>query len=210
MDNDFRRRVLMPLLMPLGILAGFIVVAFGLSRVFLAVPQIVATMTALVMAAYVLAVAALVTVRTRITSRALAVGLTVAIVAVATAGAVAAAVGMRELHPVVDQPVEEDVADAPPEELVDVPEDALLFVAIDIDYADAPATAEAGEVALALDNQGLLPHDVTIDELAIKVEAAGGQLVVDTVTLEPGTYEYYCSVPGHRDAGMFGTLEVTD
>ena len=30
-----------------------------------------------------------------------------------------------------------------------------------------------------------------------------------TVTLKAGTYKFYCSVPGHRQAGMLGTLTVS-
>jgi uncharacterized cupredoxin-like copper-binding protein len=37
---------------------------------------------------------------------------------------------------------------------------------------------------------------------------AAGQTTEVTVNLPPGTYTYYCTVPGHRDAGMLSTLTV--
>jgi cytochrome c oxidase subunit II len=56
------------------------------------------------------------------------------------------------------------------------------------------------------------PHDFTIeetgDEVVVQVDA--GETATGTLTVdEPGTYTVYCGVPGHRDAGMLATLEVT-
>jgi uncharacterized cupredoxin-like copper-binding protein len=49
-------------------------------------------------------------------------------------------------------------------------------------------------------NEGQAMHDVTIRELGDSpvVEAAGGETASATITLEPGTYEFFCSVPGHE------------
>jgi cytochrome c oxidase subunit 2 len=70
-------------------------------------------------------------------------------------------------------------------------------------------TITAGEdVAIVLTSDDLL-HDFTIDELDAHVAADAdetneGGLRAD----EPGRYTYYCTVEGHRDAGMEGTLIV--
>lgn len=70
-------------------------------------------------------------------------------------------------------------------------------------------TVTAGEdVAIVLTSEDLL-HDFTIDELDAHVaadadETSEGGLRAD----EPGRYTFYCTVAGHRDAGMEGTLIV--
>jgi uncharacterized cupredoxin-like copper-binding protein len=85
----------------------------------------------------------------------------------------------------------------------------LTFVAADIEYSSSPSTASAGQATLVLENQGELEHYVVIDDLAFEVEAEGGQTAEGTVDLGPGTYTYYCKMPGHREAGMEGQLVVS-
>lgn len=83
------------------------------------------------------------------------------------------------------------------------------FVAEDIKFASAPAELPAGTVTFKLVNNGAIAHDVTIEEIDEDVvHAEGGQTGTGTVELEPGEYTYYCSVPGHRAAGMEGKLTV--
>jgi uncharacterized cupredoxin-like copper-binding protein len=70
---------------------------------------------------------------------------------------------------------------------------------------------EAGEVTIALDNPASIEHDVAIERDG--EEIAKSDLVAEDTTevsaeLEPGEYVFYCSVPGHREGGMEGTLTV--
>lgn len=70
-------------------------------------------------------------------------------------------------------------------------------------------TVTAGEdIAIVLTSDDLL-HDFTIDDIDVHVaadrdETAEGGLRAD----EPGEYTFYCTVEGHREAGMEGTLVV--
>ena len=43
----------------------------------------------------------------------------------------------------------------------------------------------------------------------VKLEASSGGSAELKVTLKPGKYTFYCDIPGHREAGMEGTLTVT-
>jgi plastocyanin len=54
-----------------------------------------------------------------------------------------------------------------------------------------------------------IEHDFTVDELDAHVSAEAGETAEGGLRAdEPGTYTYYCSVEGHREAGMEGTLTV--
>ncbi len=80
----------------------------------------------------------------------------------------------------------------------------------DFRFEQTELRAKVGElVALRLDNPHTAPHSFDVDELNVHVPAAPGAqgLILFTPTT-PGTYTYYCAIPGHRELGMEGTLIV--
>jgi uncharacterized cupredoxin-like copper-binding protein len=79
-------------------------------------------------------------------------------------------------------------------------------------YTTTSASAKAGKVTIDFNNPQGLQHDVAIEDSSGKT-VAQTELVAEgedstAATLKPGTYTFYCSVPGHREAGMEGTLTV--
>ncbi len=70
-------------------------------------------------------------------------------------------------------------------------------------------TAKAGKVTIALKNPAPLSHNIAIDGVSAQGDVIGqGGTSKVTADLKPGTYTYFCAVPGHRQAGMEGTLTV--
>jgi plastocyanin len=72
-------------------------------------------------------------------------------------------------------------------------------------------TAKAGEVTIDFDNPAALEHNVAIEqdgkEIAASPTITEGKTSV-SADLEAGTYTFLCTVPGHAEAGMEGTLVV--
>ena len=214
MNNDFRQRVFLPIIMPLGVIIGFFGFAFMLSRVLLAIDEFASTAVALGLAAYILAIASVVSSRPRITSRALAVGVSLGLVAVVVAGLLAAGAGMREIEHAGGEETAagggEGAGGAASEDPGgEAAGDELAWVAIDIEFEQAPSSAPAGESTITLVNNGQIEHNVTFPEISEDpaVVAGPGATEEGTVELEPGTYEYICSVPGH-ETSMSGELTV--
>jgi nitrite reductase (NO-forming) len=90
----------------------------------------------------------------------------------------------------------------------------LTVKAMDTMKFDPPTlSAKAGQpIQVTLDNTGALVHDFSITEgvsQPVKSVAQPGQKTVTTFTIDkPGTYTYFCSQPGHEQAGMKGTLTI--
>ncbi len=81
-----------------------------------------------------------------------------------------------------------------------------------LSYNTKQLSAKAGTVQITMANMSPLEHNVTIASGSTVLGATptfvGGSRSV-TVKLKAGTYTFYCSVPGHRQAGMEGTLKVS-
>jgi uncharacterized cupredoxin-like copper-binding protein len=113
----------------------------------------------------------------------------------------------------------------------------ITLVATDIAYDKTQLEVELGRpIRVTLDNQGALDHDFSIEEIStsgeIIVDAdemdghdmghvaeepevhvaamSGGSSTIEFTPAEAGEYEYYCTVLGHREAGMEGTLIVRE
>ena len=87
----------------------------------------------------------------------------------------------------------------------------LTLTTIDIAYDLNKISAQVGQtVNINVVNQGVLEHNFIIDEFGVDNLLQSGES--HTVSFTPqdlGTYQFYCNVPGHLEAGMKGTLTVT-
>jgi plastocyanin len=84
------------------------------------------------------------------------------------------------------------------------PTGALAFVA-------SKAVAEAGKITFVMPNKAPIQHDIAVKdggEIGKGPVVGQGGSSKFTATLKPGTYTFFCSVPGHEAGGMKGTLTV--
>ena len=90
-----------------------------------------------------------------------------------------------------------------------VPAGAVELQTVNVAYVPDSLQARAGKVTVAVRNRDLFWHTFTIDALKVDVRAPVGRLQSATFEAKPGTYTYYCRIPGHAALGMRGTLTVT-
>jgi uncharacterized cupredoxin-like copper-binding protein len=83
----------------------------------------------------------------------------------------------------------------------------VMVVMKDFKFVFPKTKVHAGKVTFVLTNKGKVAHDLRIAGKTSKLVQPGkkGSL---TVTLKKGSYAYKCTVPGHAQLGMKGTLKV--
>jgi hypothetical protein len=77
---------------------------------------------------------------------------------------------------------------------------------------DGPDELPAGPVTLTITNDGVVSHNLVVKDMDIGTPeiTPGGQTELDLGSLSPGDYELYCTIKGHRQAGMVHNFTVTD
>jgi len=72
-------------------------------------------------------------------------------------------------------------------------------------------TVKAGEDStISLKNAGTIEHDLTVGDAGFKLVVSAGNSAEKVLKIDkPGTYEFHCSVAGHKEAGMKGQLTVS-
>ena len=75
-------------------------------------------------------------------------------------------------------------------------------------HPSAITVSSPGRYEVELTNGGAIPHDVTFDDGTV-ITTAAGETKTGTVEIPATGTAFHCSVPGHADAGMKGTITVT-
>jgi plastocyanin len=76
------------------------------------------------------------------------------------------------------------------------------------DFEFSPKTLDvASGASIQLENEGQAPHTFTIDGQGIDEQVDAGDSSTITLSLSPGTYDFYCTF--HKSQGMTGTLTVS-
>ena len=115
-------------------------------------------------------------------------------------GAAVAPTGAANTTPALDEGVGSPTPDA----------GGSTVAMVDIAFQPAELTIPANmDVTISLPNQGAATHNFNVDDLDVHSgDVPSGQTGSVTINARPGDYTYYCNVPGHKEAGMVGTLHV--
>jgi len=108
---------------------------------------------------------------------------------------------------------DEQSGSASPDEVVKGPGQTVKLAAspTDLAFDTTELTSKPGKVTIELTNPSATPHNIAIvqgqKQLGVSETVASGTTSI-SASLSPGTYTFLCTVPGHAEAGMMGTLTV--
>jgi plastocyanin len=85
---------------------------------------------------------------------------------------------------------------------------AITVAAFDVRFDVGVIKTAPGKLAVTFENNGSMQHDFKINGTSLLLKANAGKSATGSVTLAKGTYEFECTIPGHKGQGMKGTVEV--
>jgi len=202
--KEFKDRVLLPLLVPLGAMAIIVVVVLNVSRILLALEERSGPHT--VVAVAIIMAAAVLFGFTYASSRGEGMS-SGAMSLMSVAGIMVIIAGFIGF-----EAIQEDETNARKVAEGNKPANPDLIVhAFDIGFREKELKIGPGKITIQEDNTGATAHTFVLEgatsgrKLSVPQGGATDQAVFD---LQAGTYTYYCDIPGHRGAGMEGKLIV--
>lgn len=204
--KELRDRVLIPLSIPLAAAVVIVIIVLNFSRILLAVEErgseTLATMLAIIVASAVLFGASWFSARGEERSGRNVSALVGAGMVLVLAGVVGAEAIEEERRHAAAEAGENELGEP---ELIAVAGPGLTF-------AEKALQTHAGKVVVEYQNNDTAAHTLLFEGLpGFKLETPSkGAKVKGEAEFEPKSYVFYCDIPGHRQAGMEGTLTVTE
>ena len=205
--KEFRDRVLIPLLVPLGALAIIAVVVLNVSRLLLALeeesgPETVTALAVILSSAILFGF-------TYFSARGDEQRSTSSVALMSLAGVmvlIAGFFGAEFIH----ENEEEERAHA--RELAEQSKPDLIVHAFDIGFREKELKIGPGNIRIEMVNDGAIAHTFVLEGVTsgkkLSTPATGNKDSAAFEIAQPGTYTYFCDIAGHRQGGMEGTLIV--
>ncbi|HYH50415.1 MAG TPA: plastocyanin/azurin family copper-binding protein [Acidimicrobiia bacterium] len=204
--KEFRDRVLIPTLIPLGAMALIAVIVLNVSQLLIALeeesgPETVTALAVILSSGILFGF-------TWFSSRGDEQRSSSSVALLSLAGLMVLAAGFFGAE-FIHENEEEERAHAAAEAEASAPD--LIVHAIDINWREKELRIGPGTVGIQMVNEGAIAHTFVLEGVTsgrkLSTPAAGD---TDTAKfeLQPGNYVYFCDVPGHRQGGMEGTLIV--
>jgi plastocyanin len=201
--KEFRDRVLIPTLVPVAALAIIVVVVLNVSRVLLAIEERsganTATALAIILASGILFGFTYFSVRGEEKS-------TASVSLMSMTGLMVVLAGYFGAEAIHEHELE---AKKKAEETAIKPD--LTVHAFDIGWREKELKIGPGKVNIEMINEGAIAHTLVLEGVAGGKKLStpsGGSKDIGGFDLQPGTFTYYCDIPGHRQGGMEGKLIV--
>jgi plastocyanin len=206
--HPYRERFLAPFLIPFAVVVGMVFFVLNVSRLFLANKGSAAIIIAATITVLILAGAALLSAAPNLRSSSIALITVGALAVISGAGwlTVGHAEEKKEATVVLGDPVGSTTIEALP---------ALKFDPSKVSVPFDPQNPTQTVIQLSLKDQSAGQHTLAFDDPTvvwniIEVNNANEVKTEKAGFPKAGDFEYHCTVPGHREAGMEGTLTVTD